>query len=49
MRRKSGGDTTLDDVVEILNGLAVTLMKVGAKLDEIYLLVDRHANSASRL
>jgi len=48
MRRKSRGDTTLDDVVEILNGLAVTLMKVSARLEKSYLLVggaDEEADS----
>ena len=39
MRWKSRSDTTLDDVVEILDDLAVTLMKVSARLEEIYLLV----------
>ncbi len=32
-------DSTLDDVIEILNGLATTLMTVGGRIEEIFVLV----------
>jgi len=37
--RSRRSDNTLDDVIEILNGLATTLMTVGGRIEEIFVLV----------
>jgi len=37
--RSRRNDNTLDDVIEILNGLATTLMTIGSRIEEIFVLV----------